>query len=435
LKHSIRMLVSQHSNSNVSRENYGPLQSVEKIILSQKTPIEAWFRQQWQMTRAPITSSVDLRPAGFKLSPVDTNLFPAGFNNLNRDCLALAVQAAQSVIGAQQCLKILLIPESHTRNKFYFQSLAVLREILVKAGFYVRIGTLDSDIAQPFEMSVEGNCPLTVEPLQRSGSRLQLEDFDPCMVLLNNDLSEGIPPILAGVEQPVYPHPHLGWSNRLKSQHFYQFSQVAQDFADFVNMDSWLINPLYQAVEGVDFMGQEGTEAVASAVDQLIAAINNKYQEYEIKEKPFVAIKADNGTYGMSVMMASSGEEILSLNRKQRTKMAASKGGRKVNKVIIQEGVFTTETMADGSVAEPVIYMIGPYVVGGFYRVHHSRGFAENLNSPGMHFEPLAFSHPCNLPSDDLNVEDSPNRFYTYSVIARLAALAAAREVDGLAIK
>ena len=29
------------------------------------------------------TRSVDLRNSGFKLAPVDTNLFPGGFNNLN----------------------------------------------------------------------------------------------------------------------------------------------------------------------------------------------------------------------------------------------------------------------------------------------------------------------------------------------------------------
>jgi len=76
--------------------------------------------------------------------------------------------------------------------------------------------------------------------------------------------------------------------------------------------------------------------------------------------------------------------------------------------------------------------MIGQYVVGGFYRVHQGRGKAENLNAPGMHFEPLAFAQACNMPSDALPLVDSPNRFYVYGVIARLAALAAAREIAAL---
>jgi glutamate--cysteine ligase len=45
-----------------------------------------------------------------------------------------------------------------------------------------------------------------------------------------------------------------------------------------------------------------------------------------------------------------------------------------------------------------------------------------------MHFEPLAFAEPCNTPSEVLSASEHPNRFYVYGVIARLAALAAARE-------
>jgi glutamate--cysteine ligase len=66
--------------------------------------------------------------------------------------------------------------------------------------------------------------------------------------------------------------------------------------------------------------------------------------------------------------------------------------------------------------------MIGPSVVGGFYRVHAERGPTENLNAPGMHFEPIAESRTA--PG-----ETSP-QFYAYGVVARLALLAAARELE-----
>jgi glutamate--cysteine ligase len=134
----------------------------------------------------------------------------------------------------------------------------------------------------------------------------------------------------------------------------------------------------------------------------------------------------------MSVMMVQEGAQLLQLNRKQRTRMAASKGSQKVNRVLIQEGVHSFETMPDGAVAEPVVYMIGQFVVGGFYRVHQGRGKDENLNSPGMHFEPLAFAKACNVPCEGLQVVDPSNRFYAYGVIARLAALAAAREIAAI---
>jgi len=412
----------------------GPLYHIEEVILDKVATIEAWFRKSWQKTPPPITSSVDLRHAGFKLAPVDTNLFPAGFNNLNHDFLPLCIQAAQSVLGDVEnpCTKILILPESHTRNRFYLQSLTVLRDIFAKAGFIVRIGSLDPEITKPTEMTADNGEMLLIEPLKREGSHVGLTDFNPCLLLLNNDLSAGVPEILNGLQQSIQPTAQLGWASRLKSSHFHYFDEVATEFANLINLDPWLINPLFTAVDGVDFMAQDGLEVLAEAADQLLARIVEQYTKYGIAEKPFLAVKADNGTYGMSVMMVHEGAQLLQLNRKQRTRMAASKGSRKVSRVIMQEGVYSFETMPNGAVAEPVVYMIGQYVVGGFYRVHQGRGKDENLNAPGMHFEPLAFAHPCNTPCEDLGVVDSPNRFYAYGVIARLAALAAAREIAAL---
>ena len=149
--------------------------------------------------------------------------------------------------------------------------------------------------------------------------------------------------------------------------------------------------------------------------------------------EPFVVVKSDAGTYGMGVMMVKSAEEIESLNRKQRTKMASSKEGLVVENVLVQEGVYTFETIgAENAVAEPVVYMIDRFVVGGFYRVHTGRGENENLNAPGMHFEPLAFAQSCTTPNKQETPDAEPNRFYAYGVIARLALLAAAREIAAL---
>ncbi len=414
--------------------NSGPLYHVEKIVLNHIAAIETWFRQQWKKTPPPLTSSVDLRQAGFKLAPVDTNLFPAGFNNLNPDFLPLCIQAAQSVLAdyVPACTRILLLPESHTRNKFYMQSLSVLRTIFVKAGFVVRIGSLDPELKEPTEITLDNGETLLIEPIERQGDRIGLADFNPCLLVLNNDLSQGVPDILQKIQQEIKPTAKLGWSSRLKSNHFQLYDEIAHELGELLGLDPWLINPYFSAIDGIDFMAQEGLERLAEEVDNILSKMQNKYATYGIKEKPFVVIKADNGTYGMSVMMVHHADEVRQLNRKQRTKMATSKGSQKVERVIIQEGVYTFETMPDGAVAEPVVYMIGQFVVGGFYRVHQERGIAENLNAPGMHFQPLAFAQACNMPSDELEVVDCPNRFYVYGVIARLAALAAAREIAAI---
>ncbi|MDX9716192.1 MAG: glutamate--cysteine ligase, partial [Thauera sp.] len=61
----------------------GPLLELERQFLDNATEIERWFRDQWQDHMPPFYGSTDLRNSGFKLAPVDLNLFPGGFNNLN----------------------------------------------------------------------------------------------------------------------------------------------------------------------------------------------------------------------------------------------------------------------------------------------------------------------------------------------------------------
>lgn len=408
----------------------GPLFPVEEVILENFAKIEDWFRKSFQMYPAPIKSSVDLRHARYKIAPVDTNLFPAGFNNLNTEFLPMCVQAVQAVLSSN-CTKVLLIPENHTRNQFYLQSLSVLRDIFLKSGFEVRLGNIDSSIQEVLNIPVADADNLIIEPLRRVGNKITVADFDPCLVLLNNDLSSGIPDILQNLEQRVEPSVLLGWSSRLKSQHFRIYDKVVQEFANLINIDPWLINPLFTTHDEIDFMQQVGIDKLALLVDDLLVKIQAKYTEYNIQDKPYVVIKADNGTYGMGIMKVYTGQELLDINRKKRNKMATTKGKQKVSKVIVQEGVYSFETMQD-AVSEPVLYMLGQYVIGGFYRVHKELGIDDNLNSPGMHFEPLAFAKACNMPSINLKTDDTLNRFYVYGVIARLATLAAAQEMQNI---
>jgi glutamate--cysteine ligase len=122
--------------------------------------------------------------------------------------------------------------------------------------------------------------------------------------------------------------------------------------------------------------------------------------------------------------------DLDALNRKARDRMAADKSGPQVVDVIIQEGVLTAERMHD-AVAEPVVYMMDRYVVGGFYRVHADRGVDENLNAPGSRFVPLAFAESTHLPQPGVKPGASaPNRFYMYGVVGRLAMVAASYELE-----
>ncbi len=412
----------------------GPLHEIERHLLAHQTEIERWFRSQWLETPAPFYASVDLRNAGFKLAPVDTNLFPAGFNNLNPAFQPLCVQAIQYAVEriCPTACRVLIVPESHTRNLFYLESLATLAAILAMAGFTVRIGALAAEQTAAETFDLPSGRRITREPIERIDNRVRVGDFSPCFILLNNDLSAGRPPILEGLEQPVVPPLALGWWSRLKSDHFAHYRRVAQEFGRLVDVDPWLIDPVFRKCGRIDFHHRAGEECLATNVAEVLHEVRRKYAEYGIDREPFVIVKADAGTYGMNIMTVKSADEVRELNRKQRTKMARGKEGHLVTDAMVQEGVYTFETWgAQQAVAEPVVYMIDRFVVGGFYRVHKERGVNENLNAPGMHFEPLAFAETCTNPDRSKAPDANPNRFYAYGVIARLALIAAAREGAG----
>ena len=411
----------------------GPINELEQRILESLPAIERWFRLEWMEHTPPFYTSVDLRNAGFKLAPVDTNLFPGGFNNLTPEMLPLAVQAAMAAIEkiCPEAKNLLLIPEKHTRNTFYLANVVRLKQIFHQAGLNVRLGTLDETIKAPTLIELPDGQSLTVEPLVRTRGRLGLKDFDPCTILLNNDLSAGLPKVLENLhEQYLLPPLHAGWAVRRKTKHFQAYEEVAKKFAKLLGMDPWLINPMFARCGEVNFNEGSGADCLASNAEALLGKIRRKYKEYGIQEKPFIIVKADAGTYGMGIMTVRDPKELVDLNRKSRNKMSTIKDGQEVTEVILQEGVPTYERVHD-AVAEPVVYMIDRYVVGGFYRVNAERGVDENLNAPGASFVPLAFAESNQLPKPGVKPGASaPNRFYMYGVIARLAMLAASYELE-----
>lgn len=413
----------------------GPLLDLEKKILAATPAIERWFRLEWQEHTPPFYCSVDLRNAGFKLAPVDTNLFPSGFNSLATEMLPLAVQAAMAAIEkyCPDAKNLLVIPETYNRNPYYLENLARMTQIFRQTGLNVRLGSLSPDLQSAETLQLSNGEQLIVEPLERSanGRRLGLRDFDPCTILLNDDLSAGVPAILEELnEQTLLPPVHAGWAIRRKHNHFSAYDEVVKKFAKMVEIDPWMLNPFHTKVDEVDFVSGQGLDGLITAVDTILSKIKKKYKEYGIKEKPFVIVKANAGTDGKGIMTIHHSNEIRDLSDKQRSTMAVVKSGEEVHDVIVQEGVYTFEK-SQTSVAEPVVYMIDRYVVGGYYRVHKERGVDENLNAPGMHYVPLAFAQQHAVPDmRALPGTAAPNRFYMYGVVARLALLAASLEME-----
>src|SRR6202008_3458318 len=205
----------------------------------------------------------------------------------------------------------------------------------------------------------------------------------------------------------------------------------AKKFGKLIDVDPWMVNPFFAKCADVNFHDDAGSECLADNVSMVLAKIKKKYKEYGIKDqKPFVIIKPDAGTYGKGIISVRDAAELKDLTAAQRERMSIIKDGKVVSDLNVQEGVPTFESIKD-SVAEPVVYMIDRYVVGGFYRVHAERGIDENLNAPGASFVPLAFAESHHLPKPgEKPGASAPNRFYMYGVIGRLAMLAASYELE-----
>ena len=416
----------------------GPINELEQRILDSMPAIERWFRLEWMEHTPPFYTSVDVRNAGFKLAPVNTNLFPDGWNNLTLPMLPLAVQAAMGAIEkiCPEARNLLLIPENHPRNTFYLSNVAQLQRIFQMAGLNVRVGSIDPEIKKSTVINLPNGDTVTLEPVIRKKGggrgRLGVKDFDPCTILLNNDLVAGTPGILEDIhEQYLLPPLHAGGSVRRNSTHFKNYEEVSKRFGKLIGVDPWLINPMFDKCGEVDFAKGTGVDHLTSSVDALLTKIRKKYKEYGINEKPFVVIKSDNGsTDGMGIMTVRDVKDLDPANRRAKSRNGAINDAEQIHDLIIQEGVLTNERMND-AVAEPVVYMMDRYVVGGFYRIHSERGVDENLCAPGSRYVPLAFAESMHLPQLGMKPGASaPNRFYMYGVIARLAMVAASYELE-----
>ena len=411
----------------------GPINELEQRVLDTTPAIERWFRLEWMEHTPPFYSSVDIRNAGFKLAPVDTNLFPGGWDHLTPEMMPLAVQAAMAAIEkiCPEARNLLVVPEHHTRNPAYLANVLQLKQIFYQAGLNVRFGSLSPDIKEPTTVQLPDGESLVLEPLIRTDRRLGLKDFDPCTILLNNDLSAGIPGMLEDLhEQYLLPPLHAGWTVRRKSNHFKAYEEISKRFGKLLGIDPWLINPMFAQCDDVDLAHGRGMECLTTHVDALLSRIKRKYKEYGINEKPFVMVKPDNGTSGLGVITVHDAKELEAIGRKAKSRAGAARDGMAPSEIIIQEGVLTNERI-EGAVAEPVVYMMDRYVVGGFFRVHAERGVDENLNAPGARYEPLSFSDSGRLPQNgEKPGSSSPNRFYMYGVVARLAMLAASYELE-----
>jgi len=359
------------------------LEKINQIVDLNKEKISDWFVKKESEVSLPFYTSVDLRVSENKIAAVDTNIFPGGFNNLCTQFIneaALLTKEFKAKNHSSKIKKVLIVPELHTRNNFYWDNILSLIQILEKADMKVRVGLYESEFDK-YDFSASNNEKVIAAKIVRENNKLFLKDFEPDLVLINNDLSDYSPRILQDLDQLVVPPIEVGWHARKKNIHFEFYNKLVAEFAEMLSLDPYNFSLSTKLVDDINFDISEDRERLADLVNEMIKELK---KHYNVKT-PLIFIKNNTGTYGMAVMQVQDGNELLSLNRDGRKKMKVSKGGSFLKNIIIQEGVETIYTNK-----EPVYYLINSSVAGGFYRSNDSKNSKQNLNTKGMYFE---FSH------------------------------------------
>lgn len=404
-----------------------------ELIQSKQTEIMDWLKSHEGANELPLYSSVDIRNAGFKAAVIDTNIFPAGFNNLCEHGLEDSEAFIREAITKRVpgCKNILIVAEEHTRNTWYLENIRILQQIIERAGFQAKIATFLN--VQPAFCESAKSVELetaTGEFVKIYCFRKILEEYEAGqqhfeLIIMNNDLTAGIPEILKNSKVPIYPSVQAGWHSRLKSHHFDHTQDLVYEFARILDVDPWLFSCFHTVVDGVDINDPSARQTLMNSAAALFDRIRAKYKEHHINEKPYIFIKSDSGTYGMGVLPIEDPSEIIHLNRKGRNKLHVGKNSKIIERYLLQEGVPTIYNI-DREVSEVCIYQIENNLIGGFYRSHSSKGQRDNLNSRGMEFKKMC---PHLSKYGDCGVHHDVNIFDIYRILARIAGIAAHREI------
>lgn len=395
---------------------------IHKKIVENRTQVDQWFKTRGEGLAFPFYSSFDIRDSGDIVAPVDANIFPAGFNNICQVDKESSVELAKEFLNChygEDSKSVVLLTEEHTSNRYYWDNVVALYDLLTNAGRNVKVA-LPKDLAEPLQVSSASGRELVVYGASLVDGEVTIEGEKADLIICNNDFSEAYEEWASALVTPMNPPHTLGWHRRRKSEFFSWYNRLAGELSEVLEISPHILQVETDVFTGFDVADEESRERLAVAVEAFLERLKKKYADLGVDQKPFVFVKNNAGTYGLAVIQARSGDEVRNWNYKSRKKMKASKGGKGVGELIIQEGIPTSIT-TESEIAEPAIYLIGCQLAGGFLRAHSKKGPDESLNSPGAVYKRLCVS--------DLNIsiEGAPLE-NVYGWIAKLGVLAIAHE-------
>ncbi len=405
------------------------INEINEKIAERSAEIQSWIEQHSNKVLVPLYTSIDLRVSRYKIAPVDTNVFPAGFNNLSEYCRVRTANLFKQHFSKKypKASKILIVPELNTRNPYYWENIHVIQSMLEHVGFIVKIGIVSDEFhREQAEFEAISGKRLTAYKVINEGYKAIIPNYVPDLILINNDFSSRCPKALKDILQPVEPPIEIGWHTRKKSVHFEFYNKLANELAQILGLDPWLFTIETVLQEGIDFDQPQDRERVATKVDAMKIELTADYRKRRIDQDPFFFVKSNSGTYGMAVINVSNGDDIRKLNADDRKRMKVTKGSRPVRDVVIQEGIPTSFVVESKFAAEPVLYLVASKMAGAFVRLNKTKNESENLNTKGMEFRSL----PIEKDAQTGRQECECLLPLAYQVIGSTASIAAGYEIE-----
>lgn len=385
-------------------------QSIAKKINLNFDKVSSWFQEKQHNQVIPFYASFDIRDSGYKISCIDANVFPAGFNNICEEDQRHAVLLMQKYLQKHypSIKKIILLAEEHTKNMYYWDNIHTVQSLIQSAGYELAVCIPGKNItsSQKF-VSASG----------RSVDVFLLKEQTGDLIISNNDFSTSYD---LPEDIPYNPCLKLGWSFRKKYNFFIEYNKIATEFSQILGVDPWcfrvetrLFSPFHvDSPENIQFLKERASEMLTDL---------KKKQPASVSDSPYLFLKNNSGTYGLGITTIDQAEDLNHLTYKERKTMKATKGSSGIKELIIQEGIPTILGDEEQNV-EPVIYTVGSQLMGGFLRGHNKKGARGNLNSPGSVYKKLCMSD-LEMSIDGHTLEN------VYGWVAKIGVLALIAEI------
>ena len=385
-------------------------EQVHHRIVKSFNEISVWFQEKSKGSIFPFYSSFDIRDSSLKVAPVDANVFPAGFNHICDEDQDHSSHLIKDYLSKHYptVKKILLLAEEHTHNLYYWDNIYRIKTLIEKAGFEVSVCIPGKILSAQSKWETASGYTLSLHILEKEKGDL---------ILSNNDFSSDYD---LPLDRPLTPCLEMGWHKRKKHDFFNHYNQIAKEFAELIKMDPWHFTIQTHLFSPFDIKSEENKKKLKQEVKNILENLERE-QSPVFKGKPYLFLKNNSGTYGLGVVSLEHYEEVDQWNYKVRKAFKASKGGKGVKELILQEGILTSLSQ-DGYAAEPTVYMIGSRLAGGFLRTHKDKNVKENLNSPGALFKRLCIRN-LEVEIEGYVMEN------VYGWVARLGFLALLQEI------